>query len=83
MYLRVMGYPVEFFFPYRSSISSEPRLFLELCVFAYRHTKLLRRGVTQNPYSSLLATKWLFERLGNRQASHAQAPQKGRANTAR
>ena len=39
--------------------------------------------LTQNRYSSLLATKWLFERLGNRQASHAQVPQKRRANTAR
>ena len=39
--------------------------------------------MTQNRYSSLLATKWLFQRLGNRQASRAQAPQKGRANTAR
>ena len=69
-------------FPYKFSISSEPRLSLELCVFAERHTKLLRRGVTQNRYSSLLATKWLVERLGNGQASRAQAPQKRRANTA-
>ena len=30
--------------------------------------------MTQNQYSSLLATKWLFERLGNRQARRAQAP---------
>ena len=36
--------------------------------------------MTQNRYSSLLATKWLFERLGNRQASRAQAPQKGTRN---
>ena len=36
--------------------------------------------MTQNRYSSLLATKWLFERLGNRQAGRAQAPQKGTRN---
>ena len=36
--------------------------------------------MTQNWYSSLLATKWLFERLGNRQASSEQAPQKGTRN---
>ena len=36
--------------------------------------------MTQNRYSPLLATKLLFERLGNRQASRAQAPQKGTCN---
>ena len=36
--------------------------------------------MTQNWYFSLLATKWLFERLGNRQAGRAQAPQKGTRN---
>ena len=39
-----------------------------------------RPVVTQNRYSSLRATKWLFEGLGNRQASGAQAPQKGMRN---
>ena len=36
--------------------------------------------MTQHWYSSLLAIKWLFERLGNRQESRAQAPQKGMRN---
>ena len=35
--------------------------------------------MTQIRYASLLATMWLIERLGNRQASRAQAPQKGSA----
>ena len=34
----------------------------------------------QTRYASLLATKWLLERLGNRQAGRAQAPQKGTGN---
>ena len=36
--------------------------------------------MTQIRYASLLATKWLFERVGNRQAGRAQAPQKGTRN---
>ena len=36
--------------------------------------------MTQIRYASLPATKWLFERLGNRQAGRAQAPQKGTRN---
>ena len=62
-------------------IRREPRLSLELCGLADGHTQLLRRGVAQNGYSSLLATNRLFERLGNRQASRAQAPQEGCAIT--
>ena len=38
------------------------------------------REVTAIRYASLLATMWLIERLGNRQASRAQAPQKGTRN---
>ena len=41
---------------------------------------LLTVVLTQIRYASLLATKWLFERLGNRQAGRAQAPQKGTRN---
>ena len=36
--------------------------------------------LTQIRYASLLATMWLIERLGNRQASRAQAPPKGTRN---
>ena len=36
--------------------------------------------MTQIRYASLLATMWLIERLGNRQASRAQAPQQGTRN---
>ena len=36
--------------------------------------------MTQIRYASLLAIKWLFERLGNRQAGRAQAPQNGTRN---
>ena len=36
--------------------------------------------MTQIRYASLLATMWLIERLGNRLASRAQAPQTGTRN---
>ena len=37
--------------------------------------------VTQSRYASLLATKWLIERLGNRQASRAAGAAKGDAQS--
>ena len=50
-------------------------------MLASGHTPLLGRGVTQIRHTPLLATKWLIERLGNRQASRAAGAAKGDAQS--
>ena len=71
VYLWFTGYPVEFFFqtdPQRAS----PLPGAVCVVSASGHTPLLRRGVTQIRYASLLATKWFIGRLGNRSSAGRQ-----------
>ena len=71
MYLWFTGYPVEFFF--QTDLQRASPLPGAVCVVsASGHTPILRRGVTQIRYASLLATKWLIERLGNRSSAGRQ-----------